>query len=57
MNDALKKAQAEYNKKCYIFNLRLNQETDADIIKWLDQQENRAGAVKKIIREQIKKPL
>lgn len=54
MQDSLKKAQAEYNKKCYIFNLRLNQETDADIIKWLEQQPNKAGAIKKILRDNIK---
>ena len=56
MKESLKKAQKEYKKKCYIFNLRLNQETDADIISWLEHQDNRAGAVKKIIRQEIARP-
>ena len=53
MNEALKRAQAEYNKKCYIFNLRLNQETDADIITWLEKQPNKAAAIKQILRDHI----
>lgn len=53
MNEALKRAQKEYNNKCYILNLRLNKETDADIIYWLEHQPNKAAAIKELIRAEI----
>lgn len=36
------------------FNMKLNLKTDADILKWLDQQESKQGAIKNLIRKEIK---
>lgn len=48
-------AYERYRKKTLVrFNLTLNRNTDADILKWLDTVPNMAGAVKKAIREHIK---
>lgn len=35
--------------------MKLNIKTDADILAWLDAQENKQGAIKQAIREEIKK--
>lgn len=35
-------------------HLKLNIRTDQDIIKWLWKQPNKQGAIKKIIRDQIR---
>ena len=35
--------------------MKLNLKTDADILAWLDAQENKQGAIKQAIREEIKK--
>ena len=37
------------------FKMKLNLKTDADIISWLDGQDNKQGAVKELIRKAIKK--
>ena len=37
------------------FYLKLNTATDADIILWLDSQDNKQGVIKKLIREQIER--
>lgn len=36
------------------FKMKLNLKTDADIIAWLDEQENKQGAIKALIRKEIK---
>lgn len=54
MNESLKKAQASYQEKCRIVNLRVNKETELDIIAWLDFQMEHGGvakALKKLIRD------
>lgn len=56
MNEALKRAQAAYRKKCKIFSLRVNRETEADIIDWLAKPKA-ATRLKKLIRQDINKPL
>ncbi len=33
--------------------MKLNKRTDADILDWLDQQENKQGAIKALIRRAI----
>ena len=54
MRESLKRAQAEYMKKCKIFSLRVNKETESDIIDWLAQP--RAGSrLKALIRANIRK--
>lgn len=56
MNEALKKNE-KYRKKYMrshkILTLLLDKEKDADIIKWLEPQENRSEAVRKAIRKEI----
>lgn len=39
------------------FKIKLNYKTDADIIKWLDKQSNKQGAVKELIRKAIKEDI
>lgn len=33
--------------------LKLNNKTDADILDWLEKQDSKQGAIKKLIRETI----
>ena len=48
------KAVWEYNKENTVqVALRLNKNTDEDIIKWLNNQENKQGYIKYLIREDI----
>lgn len=54
MYESLKKAQASYREKCRIVNLRVNKETELDIIAWLDFQMEHGGvskALKELIRD------
>lgn len=48
------KQQAAYDKRATraVF-LKLNQNTDADILGWLDAQDNKQGYIKALIREDI----
>ena len=53
MKESLKKAQANYQKKCKVYNIRINTETEADLLAWM--QEGRAATrIKKLIRDDIK---
>lgn len=46
--------KADYDKRrTRGIYLKLNQGTDADILDWLDGQENKQGAIKKLIRDHI----
>jgi oligoribonuclease NrnB/cAMP/cGMP phosphodiesterase (DHH superfamily) len=54
MQESLKKAQENYRQKCKIFNLRVNRETEADIVEWLSRGDA-APRIKALIREDIKK--
>lgn len=36
-----------------IITLRLNNKTDADVIEWLEKQDNKAGYIKRLIREDM----
>lgn len=48
------KAQARYDKQHTTgFYMKLNLQTDADIIHWLWKQPSKQGAIKKLIREEI----
>ena len=47
-------AQAKYDKNNTSgFYIKLNIHTDLDIIRWLQSQPSKQGAVKKLIREEI----
>ena len=41
------------NRKILAFKLNIN--TDADIFAWFEKQENKQGAFKKLVRDQIQK--
>lgn len=54
-SDAQKKAVAKYNKsKTTQFNMTLNNQYDADILKRLQEVPNKQGYVKDLIRKDIK---
>lgn len=53
MHESLKRAQKNYAKKCRLFQIRVNKETEKDIDEWLNQP--RAGSrIKELIRQDIK---
>lgn len=54
LKESIRKAQKE---KAYIrrYGLKLNVNTDADIIAWLDKQPSMQGAIKAAVRAQIEK--
>ena len=54
MDDALKKAQHAYTKKCKMLQVRINKETEQDIIEWT-KRNKAATRIKELIREDIKK--
>lgn len=54
MNESLKKAQASYNGKCKLVQIRVNKETEPDIMAWLSKGQA-ATRLKELIREDIKK--
>ena len=54
MNESLKKAQKNYQDKCKIITVRVNKETEPDIIQWLEKNEGSAGTkIKELIRQSI----
>lgn len=53
MNEALKRAQKKYNAKTAQWHMRLNRETDADVIEWLNTQASASASVKALIRANI----
>lgn len=58
MNDSLKRAQANYQEKCRILNLRINKETEPEIMEWLDIMSNLCGitpAIKVLIEKDYKR--
>lgn len=54
MRESLKKAQETYRQKCKILNIRVNKETEADILAWIEKG-NAGSRIKKLIREDIQK--
>lgn len=55
-NKSTIKAIAKYDaKNTKQFKMKLNLKTDADIIKWLDNQDNKQGRIKELIRADITK--
>ena len=54
MNESMKKAQRAYQEKCKIITVRVNRETEPDIIQWLEQNEGSAGTkIKELIRQSM----
>lgn len=48
--------QARYDaKNTQQVKLKLNIQTDADILEWLNKQPNKQGAIKQLVRTQIRK--
>lgn len=48
--------QKRYAKKnIRYYKIDLNKGTDADLIEWLDKQPNKAGLIKRLLREEMKK--
>lgn len=57
-SEAQKRATAKYDKENVIrINLKLNKNTDADILERLETVGNRNGYIKELIRANIKKSL
>lgn len=55
MTDERKQQQKAYNAKCKIITVRVNKETEPDIIKWLEDNGGQAGTlIKQMIRDSIK---
>ena len=54
VRDSQKKASARYDaKNTKSVKLKLNKKTDRDILSWLDQQENKQGYIKGLIRKDM----
>lgn len=54
--EAQKRASRKYDKKSTVFvGLKLNKNTDADILERIKKEESMQGFIKKAIREYIKK--
>ena len=54
MKESLKKAQAKYQEKCKVYNLRINTVSEKDILNWM-QEGKAATRIKKLIREDIQR--
>jgi len=53
--EARKRANKKYRDKARVqLNLNLNAFTDADILEWLSEQDNKQGIIKELIRKRIK---
>ena len=53
MNEALKRAQANYNKKCKVYVIRVNRETEPEVVEWLERGKI-APRLKALIKKDIK---
>lgn len=54
-SEAQIRAAAKYDKQnTRLIQLKLNKKTDADILEFLDAQENRQGFIKELIRKHMK---
>ena len=49
-------AQAKYDREHTTgFYMKLNTRTDEDILRWLEEQPSKQGAIKKLIRAELKR--
>lgn len=54
--EAQRRAQAKYNAANTVqFKLKLNKNTDADMVEYLKGIENKQGYIKKLIRQDMEK--
>lgn len=52
--EAQKRAQSKYQKKnIYQFSLCLHRNKDKDIINWIENQQNKQAAIRRLIRMEI----
>lgn len=54
-NNHTRNAAKYHRKNGKQFHLWFHRENDADIIAWIDQQANKQGAIKQLIRAEIKR--
>ena len=54
MNESLRQAQKAYTKKCKMLQVRINKETEKDILEWTERNQA-ATRIKELIREDIKR--
>lgn len=54
MNEALERAQKTYNSKCKMVQVRVNKETETDILEWIERGQA-ATRIKELIRADLKK--
>ncbi len=52
MRESTKRAQAVYDKKCKIYTLRVNLETEADLAEWLARGQA-STRIKALIKKEI----
>ena len=56
LTDAKRKTNMDFDRKnTKLVGMKLNKHTDADILDYLEKQENVQGYLKKLIREDINK--
>lgn len=56
VSDAKRKTNMDYDRKnTKLVGMKLNRNTDADILNFLEKQGNIQGYLKRLIREDIKK--
>lgn len=55
MNKATERQLRSDKKNCRRYQLKLTQSTDAELIAWLDAQDNKQGAIKELIRRELGK--
>ena len=53
MRESTKRAQAAYDKKCKIYTLRVNLETEADLAEWLSRGHT-STRIKALIKNDLK---
>lgn len=54
MNESQKKAQEAYDKKCKIVTIRLNRDTESDLVEWFEKNPGTASTkIKQMIRDLI----
>lgn len=54
--DALSRAQEKYDAaNTRQYKIKLNNNTDADLIEYLDGSSNKQGTIKSALREQVKR--
>ncbi len=53
ISEALAKAQKKYQEKTRTFYIRLNKETDADIIEKLETVQNKTDYIRELVRKDM----